>query len=213
MPARLRRPKSWINFHAQRFTQISELHCGPAVVQMLLGNLGIEVGQEQVAAAGGAAEMIEENGMRVDQMAIAVRALVPQVEFWWKEQATLNDLALLIHRYRYPVGVEWQGLFEEDELAETGDSDYGHYSVVTHMDRRKRELIIADPYKDFIAQDRIFSFEFFDRRWWDYNEVIDVQTGQTKLVKDDHLLFILTPLTSTFPIRLGMKRELRDSDQ
>ncbi len=206
MPAKLsQRRRPFIDFHIPRFTQISESHCGPAVIQMLLSNLGIEASQEAIAEAGGVADLIELNGMRVDQLANAVCRLVPEVDFWWKEHATLEDLAGLIQRYHYPVGVEWQGLFEDNESEETGDSDYGHYSVVVHLDRRKRELIIADPYKDFISQDRIFSFEQFDRRWWDTNEVIDPQTGLAQIVRDDHLLFILAPRLARFPQKLDLK--------
>ena len=55
-----------------RSTQISEAHCGPAVIQMLLANLGIEVTQEDVAELGGETALIDLHGMRVDQLALAV---------------------------------------------------------------------------------------------------------------------------------------------
>jgi hypothetical protein len=42
--------------------------------------------------------------------------------------------------------------------AETNDEDYGHYSVVIAVRSRDRLLVIADPYKDDIDQDRIFSY-------------------------------------------------------
>jgi hypothetical protein len=190
--------------------QISESHCGPAVIQMLLSNLGVEVTQEAVAKAGGAQDLIELNGMRVDQMALAVRSLAPQTRFWYKDHSKLSDLVKLVTKYRVPVGVEWQGLFEDDEEEvdnETEDTDYGHYSVVTYANRRKKELIIVDPYKSYIAQDRIFSFEDFEDRWWDFNEVTDPSTGRTRLVEDYHMLFIVTPEDMLFPVELGMKKD------
>jgi hypothetical protein len=207
-----------INFNISRFCQISESHCGPAVIQMLLANLDIEVTQEAIAEAAGAAELIELNGTRIDQLAQAVSVLAPQTQFWYKEKASLEDLMAIVNDHHYPVGVEWQGLFEEEDDeddeeddensddTETGDDDYGHYSIVTYADVEKRQLIIADPYKDFISQARIFSFKEFDERWFDYNEVTNPRTGRKKLVKDDHMLFIITPRRETFPVELGMKK-------
>ena len=46
MPRKL---KPNVDFHQQRFMQISESHCGPAVIQMLLSSLGVDVTQEAVA--------------------------------------------------------------------------------------------------------------------------------------------------------------------
>jgi hypothetical protein len=194
--------------------QISESHCGPAVIQMLLSNLKVAVTQQAVAEAGGASGLIDLNGMRVDQLAKAVRVLAPQAMFWYKDHARLGELVKLVTHYRFPVGVEWQGIFddddedEEDEPGETGDDDYGHYSVVTYANRRKKQLIIADPYKDYFAQDRIIGFQEFEERWWDFNEVIDPETGQPRLVEDYHMLFIVTPGEATFPLDLKMRNDL-----
>lgn len=190
--------------------QISESHCGPAVIQMILNHLGIDVTQEEVAEMGGAASLIELNGMRVDQLALAVKKLAPTVDFWYKENSTLQELVNLIVVHRYPVGVEWQGLFDDtdddDDDRETGDDEYGHYSVVTHVHPRKRQLIIADPYKSFISQARVFDFEEFEERWYDYNEVTDPDTGKPSLVEDFHMMFIITPPGEVFPYKYGMKR-------
>lgn len=228
MPRRLH--KFGVDFHLPGYTQISESHCGPAVIQMLLGNLGIEVTQEAVAEAGGATELIELNGMRVDQLAKAVSVLAPQALFWYRDHASMNTLIQLVNKYKYPVGVEWQGKFEDDEEeddeeddeededdeeedddeeeslddSETEGEDYGHYSIVTYVSRKKKELIIVDPYKDFSSQDRIFSFEEFRERWYDFNEVPDPETGRSRLVEDYHMLFVVTPVTEPFPLELGM---------
>lgn len=199
--------------------QISESHCGPAVIQMLLSNLGIEVTQEEVAEAGGATSLIAMNGMRVDQLAMAVHRLAPKVILYAKEHATIDELVQIVNDYHYPVGVEWQGVFEDDEEvenkdntndslledAETEEDDFGHYSLVVRADRRKRHLIIADPYKDYFQQARIFSFSEFDERWYDFNEVTDPQTGRSALVKDDHMLFLVARPNVLFPRRMGMR--------
>jgi ABC-type bacteriocin/lantibiotic exporter with double-glycine peptidase domain len=207
MPAKSSEPR--FNFNRPQFMQISESHCGPAVIQMLLSHLGIEVGQDEVAEMGRAKSLIELHGMRVDQLALAVHKLAPQVFFWYKDHATLDELVEIIMRQRYPVGVEWQGLFstpDDEDDSETEDDDYGHYSVVTHVHPRKKQLIIADPYKSFISQARVFSFEEFEERWYDYNEVTNPKTGRARLVEDYHMMFIITPAEEIFPLKYGMKR-------
>jgi hypothetical protein len=191
-------------------------------MQMLLSNLGIDVTQEEVAEAGGAASLITLNGMRVDQLARAVNRLAPQVLFYYKDHASLEDLARVVNDYRHPAGVEWQGLFEdepgqkpaahnEDQAglladSESEEDDFGHYSLVMRADRRRRRLIIADPYKDYFSQARVFSFEAFERRWYDFNEVPDPVSGQPLLVEDDHLFFIVVRRIVQFPQRIGMRR-------
>ena len=193
------------DFHNDRFTQIDEAHCGPAVIQMLLDNLGIEVTQKEVADAGGASDLIEQQGMRVDQLARAVRKLAPQTCFWYKDHSLIAELVKIVDDYNFPVGIEWQGLFEDALEDETEDGDYGHYSVVTMVDPPRQKLVIVDPYKDFRSQDRIFTFEFFMSRWWDTNNFSDPQTGNDNLVEDRQMMFVITPDDVTFPLLLDMK--------
>jgi len=204
--------------------QISESHCGPAVIQILLSSLGVEVTQEEVAEAGGATNLIAMDGMRVDQLARAVQRLAPLVLFYYKDHASIDELVRVVNDYRHPVGVEWQGLFEDEpeqqpagtkpdsadqaDLSADGeseDNDYGHYSLVVRADRRKRQLIIADPYKDYFSQARVFSFGVFDQRWYDYNEVSDPVSGLPVPVIDDHLMFVVVRRNVLFPRRIGMR--------
>jgi len=177
---------------------------------MLLSNLGIEVSQQAVAEAGGATDLIDLHGMRVDQLARATRQLAPQTQFWYKEHSRFWELIALVNKYRYPVGVEWQGLFEDEDSpqeSETEDNDFGHYSVVTYADRRNRQLMIVDPYKDYRERERIFGFADFRGRWWDTNEITDPLTGKPRLVEDYHMMFIITPREAGFPLDLGMMVE------
>src|SRR5690349_3075748 len=118
--------------------QITENHCGPAVIQMLLENIGVHVTQEKITDAAGATLTIVTHGTRVDQLSQAVERLAPGARLWFKEKASLDDLEYALTVGRYPVGVEWQGLFD---AVEADDEDYGHYSIVAHIDRVRKELI------------------------------------------------------------------------
>src|SRR6185369_8835157 len=149
-------------------------HCGPAVIQMLLENIGVNASQQEITEAAGATHTIETLGTRVDQLAKAVQELVPIARLWYKEKAKLDDILYVLEEAKYPVGVEWQGLFED---MDGDDDDYGHYSIIAHIDQAKDELIVVDPYKDYIDQNRIIRISTFQDRWWDFNEVKDPQTG------------------------------------
>lgn len=182
--------------------QITENHCGPAVIQMLLENIDVNVTQEQIADAAGATQTIETHGTRVDQLAKAVQKLAPNVKLWYKEQASFEDLEYVLNDKKLPVGVEWQGLFgDEDE----DDEDAGHYSIVAHIDKATDELIIVDPYKDFVDQNRIVRISLFEKRWWDYNEVKDLETGKIISKKDEQLFFVVAPSDVAFPEKLQMQ--------
>ena len=195
-----RAPKDY--FHLKRVSQITDSHCGPAVLQMLLSNLDIQATQDDVARAAGVTDVIEMHGTRVDQLAQAVHTLAPEVQFWHKDHATLDDLTTIVSEHGYPVGVEWQGVFEEDNDPEP---DYGHYSIVTAIEAEKRLLIMVDPYRNYILTDRVFTLDEFDHRWWDTNMIPDI-SGQSRLVKDDHMLFLVTTPLAEFPATLGMSK-------
>jgi hypothetical protein len=186
----------------RRIEQITEYHCGPAVIQMLLENVGINAAQEEITEAAGATQTIATHGTRVDQLAKAVHQLAPIAKLWFKENASLDDLVYVLDEVKFPVGVEWQGIFEDEE---DDDDDYGHYSIIAHIDKEKDELIIVDPYKDFVEQSRIIRVSVFLTRWWDFNEVKDPDTGKTTFKKDEQLFFVVAPLNVTFPAELGMQ--------
>jgi ABC-type bacteriocin/lantibiotic exporter with double-glycine peptidase domain len=182
--------------------QITENHCGPAVMEMLLGNIGVNVSQQEITEAAGVTHTIETHGTRVDQLARAVQELVPIARLWFKEKASLDDILFVLEEAKYPVGVEWQGLFED---MDEDDDDYGHYSIVAHIDKTRGELIIVDPYKDYVDQNRIIRINTFLERWWDFNEVKDPQTGEKTFKKDEQLFFVVVPLAVSFPAELGMQ--------
>src|SRR5512139_2933410 len=119
-----------------RIRQISEYHCGPAVLQMLLAQHGVVANQQHLTELADVAATIETSGTRVDQLARAVAWLREGLCLWYKTRTSEEDLVAVVCGHRYVAGVEWLGLFEESEADEdfvTGD--YGHYSVVTRVDR------------------------------------------------------------------------------
>ena len=186
----------------RRIEQISENHCGPAVIQMLLENLGVNATQEEITEAAGATFTIETHGTRVDQLAKAVKQLAPIAKLWYKEKASPEDLEYVLNICKFPVGVEWQGLFDD---MDDEDEDYGHYSIIANIDKAKDEIIIVDPYKDFVDQNRIVKMSTFLNRWWDFNEVKDLETEEKTFKKDEQLFFVVAPLSVTFPAELQMQ--------
>lgn len=186
----------------RRIQQITENHCGPAVIQMLLENVGVSVSQEEITEAAGATHTIETHGTRVDQLAKAVHELAPIAKLWYMEKARVEDLEYVLEECKFPVGVEWQGLFED---MDDDDDDYGHYSILAHIDQGKDEIIVVDPYKDFVDQSRIVKMSLFVSRWWDFNEVKDPETEEKQFKKDEQLFFVVVPLSVAFPAELGMQ--------
>lgn len=178
-----------------KFTQISDVHCGPAVIQMLLDAVGKQVSQEEITQAAGAQYSIEEHGTRLDQLALATSRLAPEMKFWYKYQSTIEDIKTVLGM-GYGVGVEWQGIFyesDEEDEQDDDDGDNGHYSVISYLDEQHQQLIIVDPYKDFVYQDRIIPVSRFLQRWWDTNEVTNPYTGERQDIKDEQLLFFIKP--------------------
>ena len=186
----------------RRIQQITENHCGPAVIQMLLENIGVNATQEEITEAAGATYTIETHGTRVDQLAKAVNQLAPIAKLWYKEKASPEDLEYVLDECKFPAGVEWQGLFDD---MDGDDEDYGHYSIIANIDKVKDEIIVVDPYKDFVDQNRIVKMSLFLKRWWDFNEVKDLQTGEKTFKKDEQLFFVVAPLSVTFPAELQMQ--------
>ena len=183
----------------RRIRQISGSHCGPAVLSMLLSHVGSEINQEALVDAAEVRHLLSQYGMTVPEMGKAVSVLAPQLSFWYKEHSIIDELELLVNGYKYPVGVEWQGVFYEDE-----DEDNGHYCVVTNVDKVNKIITLSDPYSRFAGTDRSFHIDEFESRWWDENEVLDEAVGARRLVRDEQVMFIVTPKFETFPFSLGM---------
>ena len=189
--------------------QISESHCGAAVLQMLLENLGVTTSQQTIVEAARAEDSIEENGLRVDQIAVASNRIAPHLTFWYKYYSSVEDIKYLLQK-NIAIGVEWQGLFyksiQEEENEVEDETDFGHYSVISFYDEELQQLVIVDPYKDFLNQNRVFDLDVFLARWWDTNEVVDPYTGKKEIVEDNRLLFFITDSAEEMPEEMGFKQ-------
>lgn len=185
-----------------RISQITNSHCGPAVTQMLLGFLRVRVRQDDVVrAAGSTIKRLNKFGMNLEELAKAVTEIDSNLQFWMKDKATIKDLNELISTYKYPVGVEWQG-----EFGKYSDDDFGHYSIVSNIDMETKNIYLVDPYKMFAGKDRRFKIDRFEELWWDENEVRNTKTGKMDVIRDNHVIFIITPKNETFPRELKMAR-------
>lgn len=184
----------------KRVAQMTNSHCGPAVLEMLFSNLGITIDQNQFVMATGISHKIEEYGMTVSEMINAVTLMAPDHTFWFKENSSQEELDFLVNQKYYPVGVEWQGVFME-----YSDDDDGHYGVVTAIDIPENLIKIADPFEPFAYRDRTFKLYNFMKRWWDVNEIVNPATHEVTHETDEHMMFIVTPKSETFPKDLGMK--------
>jgi len=188
-------------------TQQTESHCGPAVLQMAFQFLGKQFTQDDVAGAAQVKKRIMKHGTRPDHLIKAVKKLTPEFQFWFKHPGSIEDLAVLIHKYHWPVIVNWQGLFYdtlEEEMVYNPDGEHGHYSVVVDVDLNNDKIIISDPYPDFAKHYRTFSLKWFETRWWDVDHVEGKKTKKTVPHYTNKLLFIITSADEEFPSEIGM---------
>jgi hypothetical protein len=186
----------------KRVKQISSSHCGPASLVSLFSFLGVKTSQARIVRSLRAENKIKDTGLVIKDLARATRIVGKgEFTFWKKENATVGDLDKIVNKFKVPVGVEWQGVFYEDE-----EGDNGHYCVITEVNKAKGFLKLADPYKEFAGLDRKFRLSDFEKRWWDSNEVAIPYSKIKKLVYDRKLMFLITPRKETFPRNLGMVR-------
>jgi hypothetical protein len=188
----------------KRVKEISNYSCGPATLEMLLSFVGVKAVQTRLIKSIRAQNKVKLYGLGINDMAKAVSiAGKKKLTFWKKQKAGISEIYLIIEKYKYPVGVEWQGDFYENE-----DEDKGHYGVVTKIDRKAGFLRIADPYFNssfhYEDLDRKYEISAFVKKWWDVNEIKISGTSRTRSVKDTRMMFVVTPRGESWPKKLGM---------
>ncbi len=183
-----------------RLTQISNTHCGPAVIAMLLANIEVKTSQNEIVEKSNlTVKKLNKYGSTVWELAEAAKKTSSDINFWTKDNANISDLESVLN-LEYPVGVEWQG-----EFLQYSDDENGHYSVITNIEKNNNFLYIADPYEPFSGRDRKLNINRFEELWWDINIVRDKLTGKMVEVKDIHMMFAITTKNFTFPEEIGMK--------
>lgn len=185
----------------RRISQKTDSHCGPAVVTMLASYIGVRVIQHDIVKAAGAVKTYRERGMTVAELATGLLRLKPDLLFYYKTRATLDDLDMLVNVCLLPVGVEWQG-----EFGEYADEDNGHYSVVTAVSRTTGTIDISDPFSVYAGRDRTFPIPEFLARWWDVNETFNTKTGTMRPRKDLQMMFAVTSPETTLPKTIGLRQ-------
>jgi hypothetical protein len=143
--------------------------------------------------------------MNLEELAKACHFIAPNLSFFYKKNSTITELSRLVNAHKTPVGVEWQGIFE-DEGDESNDEDQGHYSIVTAINTNENYIYLRDPYKNHINYDRKYTILEFERRWWDINEIIHPVSHRIIEIDDFHAMFIVIPKTHSFPEELNMEK-------
>lgn len=189
-----------------RVSQQTDSHCGPAVLQILYSNLRKHFTQDEIVAAARIGKIIKSRGSRPKQLASAVKKLTPSLQFWFKQEASIEDLEELINTYEVPVAVNWQGLFYEKLEEETprDKQDRGHYSVVVGINLKKDQIVIQDPYSTFSDKNRTFSLSWFVTRWKDTVKDKNKKTEKIETLRTKHFLFILATKKAPFVKKLGL---------
>jgi RimJ/RimL family protein N-acetyltransferase len=188
--------------------QITDSHCGPAVVKALLGFNKVNVSQDEVVNAARVNATLAKHGMRPAQIALAVKRLAPEMKFLFKQQTTARDLEKLVHKYKIPVAINWQGLFYgsvAEEKLKSKTNEAGHYSVVIDLNSKEDQVVIDDPYSEYFEIPRVFSYKWFKSRWWDTDELFDIKGHSKNILKTKKLIFIIVPKHMEFPASLGLK--------
>lgn len=163
--------------------------CGPASIEMMLSFYGINHSQDEIANR---AEVIEgEAGSRIDQLNQAVQSLRPDYTLLSKYNSTIEDIILLLYLYGIPVGVEWQGIFIDDEGKQF---EVGHYSVINWVDKTTGSIHIIDPDERSALEDGWILYDDFIQRWWDENDVPLIDNPkETEVICNEGLIFVLVP--------------------
>jgi ABC-type bacteriocin/lantibiotic exporter with double-glycine peptidase domain len=202
----MKAPKHSAIIQLPRVTQKTDSYCGPAVLEMLYAHQGKTFSQDEVVTAARLGKSIQKKGSRPRQLANAVKKLTPNLQYWFKQEATIDDLHTLVNEYHLPVGINWQGLFYDkvEDEPQSSRSDKGHYSVVVGINRKKDQIVIQDPYRFYSAQNRVFSLSWFVTRWMDRVREKNQRTGKFETTRTKHFLFILAPKTAKLAKELNL---------
>lgn len=206
----------------KRVKQITGSYCGPAVFEMLVSHLGLNLNQEALVDACEVRNKISKLGVSLTELAIGLEKLVPNLRVWRKADSSIQDIQSLLEKGYY-VGFDWQGIFNSDEYGDEiwnsrdrfnywwkkttkqplAVGDQGHYAIALEVDSKKGYLRFADPYGHYAGRDRFVAIWEFEERWWDDMVERDDQ-GKNVYVVEERLMFVVAPKKDTSLQELGM---------
>lgn len=204
--------------HLGRIRQLNNSFCGPATLQILLSHFGLIADQNKLVEAATTREHALRKGMSIELLALAVKNLFPAYRLWAKREASVADLEKMVRECNYPVGIDWQGIFEDDEYPDDHETIYttlpgeddseckgetGHYSVIIDADSSKNYVRMLNPYGHFSEKDQFIDLNDFLKRWWD-DRMDYFPDGSKKYVFEKKLMFVVVPMGVTIPESLGM---------
>lgn len=194
---------SGIGFASMKRVKQANIHnCGPAVLVELFSFLGKDISQAAVVKTLRAQKKIKLYGLNIKELAKATKTLSEgELIFWKKQGAKISDIDLIVNKYKHPVAVEWQGVFYEHS-----DGEDGHYCVVTNIDKQTGYLRLADSFYAYFGVDRRFKIKFFEKRWWDVNEIKVSGTTRRRQLTDNKVMFVIAPKGESWPKKLGMTK-------
>jgi hypothetical protein len=169
---------------------------------MLFSFYDLAISQEDIAEAAGMANIITiSEGMRIDELGRAVRALYPQGEYVLlaKYHSSLDDIEQIVIEFGLPVGVEWQGKFAQPDGSHF---ERGHYGVITDLDRDGGTLNLLDPdSRNLITPNGSVSIEEFEERWWEVDAIPLLDNPSiTRVVEMYRLAFVLARQEDAKPL-------------
>jgi hypothetical protein len=208
------------NKELKRVKQLTGSYCGPAVFEMLVSGLGVDLNQESMIDSCNVRASVMKVGVPLAVLSHGLKRLYPDLRVWMKNEGTIEDISVLLEN-GYFVAVDWQGVFNADEYHDdvnesiwekykdklvktpilTGDQ--GHYCIVLEVNTKKGYLRFADPYGHYVGKDRFIAIWEFEERWWDDRMVVD-EAGKKVRVVENKLMFIVTQKEDVRPVELGM---------
>ena len=123
-------------------------YCGPAALKMVLGALGIQKSEAELAKLS---NTTRKDGVEPEGLVDAAKKL--GLKAFQKENSTIDELKIYVKDKKIPIIVDW---FSTDD---------GHYSVAVNMD--DTTITLADPE---LGKFRKMDLKKFEKVWFDFDE-------------------------------------------